>query len=139
MVGCVGGGPGGISSLHGLIDEFAEAVGADLLTIGKRVDEIGTDKFSWWDFKVWARNRPPESILATAIHGDFYPLELRIQGMLVDLLRAANWQRGRSGPKPKAMRWPWAIRDVSESFGKAAPFEEIRDYLMLRNGRVPGE
>lgn len=138
MVGFVGGGPGGIGSLHGLIDEFAEAVGADLLTIGKRLDDIGTESFSWWDFRVWARNRPPGSILATAIHGPYYPIELRIQGMLVDLLVTANWQRGR-GPRPKRMRWPWAVKDISESFGKAAPLEQVRDYLMMRNGRVPGE
>lgn len=139
MVGCVGGGPGGIGSLHGLIDEFAEAVGADLLTIGKRVDDIGSESFSWWDFKVWVAFRPPESILMTKVHGPYYPLELRIQGMLVDLLRAANWQRGGGkGQRPKP-KWPWASGETSESFGTAAPFEQVRDYLMLRNGRVPGK
>ncbi len=139
MAGSVGGGPGGIGSLHALIDEFAEAIGADLLTIGKRVDDIGTSSFSWWDFKAWVNHRPPDSILRTTVHGEFYPLEIRMQGMLVDLLRAANWQRGRGGPKPKPIRWPWATRETSESFGKAAPFEEIRDFLMAKNGRVPGK
>ena len=139
MVGSVGGGPGGIGSLHGLIDKYAEAVGADLLTIGKRVDDIGSESFSWWDFKVWVSYRPPGSILHTAVHGEHYPFDIRLLGYVVDLLRSANWQRaGKQANRPKPIRWPWSSNEQTESFGVAAPLEDVRDYLIMRNGRAPG-
>jgi len=139
VAGSVGGGPGGIGSLHALIDEFAEAVGADLLTVGKRLDDIGSESFSWWDFKVWVAYRPAGSILHTKVHGQSYPFEVRMLGVVVELLRNANWQRSGKGPRPKPIRWPWGGQDQTESFGSAAPLDVVRDYLILRNGRAPGE
>jgi len=138
LVERVGGGPGGISSLCELIDEFGEAVGADLLNIGRSLDQVGSVGFSWWDFKVWVSHRPPGSILHTKVHGEHFPLELRMLGLVVDYLQTANWQRSRNPARPKRHKWPWVVREDTETFGTAAPLEQIRDYLLLRNGRAPG-
>lgn len=60
-------------------------------------------------------------------------------GYTVDALAVANWQRsGSKGRPPRVGKWPWSPRseDVA-TFGTAAPVTDIRDYLILRNGRAP--
>jgi hypothetical protein len=77
-------------------------------------------------------------LLFQAVHGPHYPIELQMRAAVIELLRNANWQRsGGRGAKPKPIRWPWTKREEFESFGSAAPFDEVRAFLVARNGRAP--
>lgn len=59
-------------------------------------------------------------------------------GLVIEILRGANWQRARGkGNRPKPIRWPWATQDEVSSIGQSAPFEDVRDHLLLLNGRAP--
>lgn len=59
-------------------------------------------------------------------------------GNVIEQLRGANWQRGGSrGARPKPIRWPWTVRDEVQTIGSAAPLDDVRDFLLLRNGRAP--
>lgn len=139
MVGCFGRGPGGIDRLLELIRQHGEAIGADLLTIGRRLDEVGTATFSWWDFSARVTFAQPDSILYRALHGYSYGMEPRQLALVIELLRSSNWQRsGGRGPKPKPIRWPWSRPDgETKSIGTAAPLDEVRARLLERNGRAP--
>ena len=138
MVGGFGGGPGGIRGLLDLIDQHGEAITVDLLNLGVRLHWLGTDRFSWADLSAWVARCPPTAFLYQAVHGPHYPIELRMNALLIELLRGANWQRsGGRGTKPKPIRWPWSTRDEIETFGAAVPIDDVRDFLVLRNGRAP--
>jgi len=82
---------------------------------------------------------PRSSATWQAINGPHYPIDLQLLGLLVDQGNIAGWQRGRnaSAPKPKTNQWPWSKRTDQKTFGKAAPLEDIRDFLVYRNGRAP--
>jgi hypothetical protein len=64
---------------------------------------------------------------------------VQLLGLLVDSGNIAAWQRGRnpSSPKPKTNMWPWSKRSDQETFGAATPLDDIRDFLLYRNGRAP--
>jgi hypothetical protein len=116
-----------------------EAVTADLIESGVRVHWIGTDRFSWADFAAWVAKRPPPSILYQAVHGVHHDPVQRMLGLMIEVLRAGNWQRGGGkGQKPRQIKWAWLLDDDTTSFGTAAPIDDVRDFLMLRNGRAPG-
>lgn len=138
MVGGVGGGLGGISGLLDLIESHGEAITYDLLTVGVRLAWVGTEQFSWADFSAWVQMCPPTSRLWQEFHGPYYPLDWQLLGNIIEQLRGANWQRGGSrGGKPKPIRWPWTQRDEIQTFGSSAPLDDVRDFLVARNGRAP--
>lgn len=142
MVGGVRCRLGGITRLLALIDQHGEAIGADLLTIGKRLDQIGTAEFSWWDFMVRVRFAQPDTILHRAVHGWSYDMVTRQMGLLIELLRVANWQRtgNRHAPRPKPIRWPWTEKSPEDTrWGEALPLDEVREALLARTGRTPFE
>jgi hypothetical protein len=82
---------------------------------------------------------PRHSATWQAINGSYYSPEVQLLGLLVDQGNIAAWQRGRSpsAPKPKTGQWPWSKRPDQTTFGKAAPVDDIRDFLLYRNGRAP--
>jgi len=114
-------------------------LGADLLTIGKRLDLVGSSEFSWWDLSVRVTFAQPDSILYRAIHGYSYDIVPRQLGIVIDSLRAANWQRGGGkGPRPKPIRWPWTPRSSDDqTWATAKPLDEVRAFLLAKNGRAP--
>lgn len=114
-------------------------MGADLLTIGKRLDQVGTQEFSWWDLSVRVMFAQPDSIIYKAIHGHTYGMVERQLGIVIDTLRAANWQRsGGRGPRPKPVRWPWSPKSGDDrTVGTAAPLDDVRAFLLAKNGRSP--
>lgn len=81
----------------------------------------------------------PDSILYRAIHGYYYDMVPRQLGRVIDLLQGANWQRGGGkGPRPKPVKWPWTPKSSDDStIGKAAPLDEVRAFLLAKNGRAP--
>lgn len=140
MVGSERTGPGGTRGLLDLVIEHEGAVRGDLVRDGLRLDWVGTPQLSWADFSAWLQVLPRTSATWQAINGPHYSPELQLLGLLVDASNIANWQRGRnpSAPKPKTNQWPWSKRADQETFGKAAPVDIVRDFLVYRNGRILG-
>jgi hypothetical protein len=91
------------------------------------------------DFAAWLETVPRSSATWQAINGTHYSPDLQLLGLLVDQGNIAAWQRGRSpsAPKPKTNQWPWSKQANQKTFGKAAPVDHIRDFLLYRNGRAP--
>lgn len=114
-------------------------MGADLLTIGKRLDQVGSSEFSWWDLSVRVMFAQPDSIIYRAIHGYSYDIVPRQLALVIELLRSANWQRGNGkGPRPKQLRWPWSPGSSDENrLGTAAPVADVEAFLVAKNGRAP--
>lgn len=139
MVGGFGGGPGGILRLLELLDEFGEAIAADILRFGARFHQIGSELFSWADLSAYVKTVGPGSHLWRAINGETYSWELRVMSAINETLRWANWQRSKPGSqRPKPIQWPWVPKDSdTNTYGTAAPVTDIRDFLMYRNGRAP--
>jgi hypothetical protein len=91
------------------------------------------------DFAAWLETVPRSSATWQAMNGTYYSPDLQLLGLLVDQGNIAAWQRGRSpsAPKPKTNQWPWSKQANQKTFGKAAPVDHIRDFLLYRNGRAP--
>lgn len=140
MAGSERTGVGGTRGLLELVDEHEGAVRGDLIRDGLRLDWVGTERFTWRDFAAWVQTLPRTSTTWQAVNGTYYSSEVQLLGLLVDQGNIAAWQRGRnpSSPKPKTNQWPWSKRADQETFGKAAPVDAIRDFLVYRNGRVIG-
>jgi hypothetical protein len=133
----VGGKPGGIQSLLALIREHREAIQYDLLSAGLRLAWLGTPLLGWDDFAVWVKFLPRQSQTAQEALGPSWPAELHLLANVADLLAWSNWQRGGGkGPKPKPTKRPGD--KSSQTFGRAVPIDDVRQFLTERNGRAPG-
>lgn len=125
---------GGIRSLRQLLVEYSEAVEYDLITLGLRLDDLGTERLSWRDLKVIVKRMPPDR---SALSADRYPddfgwtLANHLIAEAVDSLRLQLWaetkdgQKNRNRPKPipRPGRRP-------EKFGKKPlELDKMRDWL----------
>ena len=110
---------GGILGLCCLLDEHSEAIEYDLLTLGRRLDDLGTPDLSWRDLYVITRHLPATSALRRAAGNGEEPWTVTdyLLALVVDALNGANWQRAgkkgaakpvaipRPGEAPKGERW----------------------------------
>jgi hypothetical protein len=74
---------------------------------GLGIDDIGTERFPWQRLTGWLRWLPRESALWRSMHGDRadWDLQSHLLADIVDLLAAANWQRGGGkGTRPKPVK-----------------------------------
>ncbi len=132
-----GGKPGGIESLLTLIHQHREAIQYDLLVAGLRLSWVGTPRLAWDDFAVWVKFVKPESQLYQSAYGPQWSREMHRLTDIADILAAANYQRGGSrGPRPKPFKRPGDKN--SQTFGRAVPIDDVRQFLTERNGRAPG-
>lgn len=127
------GEPGGILGLVRLLDEHGEAVEYDLITLGLRLEWLGSPVLSWRDLVVIIRESPRTSALSRSIHGEaaaWGPLE-HLAAAQLDALNGGNWQRGGGkGPKPKPTKRPGADRADTQHYGSAPlPVDEMADWL----------
>lgn len=126
---------GGILGLCELISQHREAITYDLLTAGWHLWQVGTPVMSWTEFGVWFRFLPPMSQTFQAIRGSQWSPEMHRLTDVLEVLLAANWQRGGGkGPKPKPMPRPGS----KQKFGTATSLDVVRDRLTFVNGRAPG-
>ena len=137
MAGGVEHQPGGILGLLRLLTEHEEAVEYDLITLGLRLDDLGTQRLSWRDLWVIVRQSPRGSALARSIHGQraAWAQETYLLADIFDVLAAANWQRGGGkGPKPKPFPRPKRDDDATvKRFGSAPlPVDEFDAWLKSR-------
>lgn len=118
---------GGILGLLDLIDQHGEAIEYDLISLGMRLRDLGTDKLSWRDLLVITRQAPRQSALARAAHGSdlAWGLTEHLLATAVDALNIANWQRGNEGRKspsrkPKPVPRP-GVKDTESTTVGADP------------------
>ncbi|HLS46084.1 MAG TPA: hypothetical protein VK045_11675 [Ornithinicoccus sp.] len=117
-LGCDGGG---IEGLLRLLDEYGEAVEYDLITLGLRLDDLGTERLNWRDLWVIVNNLPRTSALVRAVAGEDaqWGLLEQLVARAADSLEVANWQRqGKAhAPRPKPIPRPGA-KSETKTFGK---------------------
>lgn len=111
MAGALRAGAGGIAGLHALIAEHGEAIEWDLSSYhnGRSLEDLVTGRMRWWQLRAYLSHLPRESALARSLLGDdvAWGVSEQLQAMTVDVLRAANYQRGGGkGAKPKPLPRP---------------------------------
>lgn len=126
MAGGQQGHDGGILGLDQLLDEHGEAVEYDLIALGLRLDDLGSERLTWRDLWVIVQHAPRESALARAVGGDdvVWGLTDHLLATTIDVLNIANWQRENQGRKkgqtptrkPKRMPRP-GVEDETKSIG----------------------
>lgn len=101
---------GGILGLCCLLDEHSEAIEYDLLTLGRRLDNLGTPELSWRDLYVITRHLPPTSALRRAMGDGEEPWSTTdyLLALIADGINGGNWQRAgkSSAPKPRPIPRP---------------------------------
>ncbi|MFC4123703.1 DUF5361 domain-containing protein [Nocardia rhizosphaerae] len=134
MAAALGGEPGGILSLDALLEEYAEAIEYDLITMGLKLRNLGTDELSWGDLKAVISCSPHTSALYRARQPREH--EWRLDRMLLadiaDSLRWLVWakssdaQHGRNRPEPIPRP---GVKDVRERIGDSTTVSGVNEML----------
>lgn len=113
MAGSVPDFHGGIAGLCWLLSKHAEAIEYDLLALGLRLDDLGTDRLTWRDLYVVVHRSGPGSALIRELEPQRAAwasgaVLADLAAHAVDLLAQGNWQRQgkKSAPKPKPVPRP---------------------------------
>lgn len=132
MAGRLGGHRGGIEGLLQLIDEHGEALEYDLIRLGLRLDDLGTERLSWRDLLVIVQHSPRDSALARDLLGDdaLWGVTEHLLASLLDAVQMGNWQRGGKphAPKPKPVRRPGARGQVRHFGADPIPISQFDDW-----------
>ena len=97
---------GGIRGLLELIRQHREAIQYDLICLGLRLDDLGSERLTWADLWAIVRHSPASSALARSIDPEaaLWGQSEHLLAAIFDALRVANWQRGEARrsdyPKP---------------------------------------
>lgn len=105
MAGGLEGHAGGILGLDQLLDEHGGAVEYDLIALGLRLDDLGTERLTWRDLWVIVQHSPRESAIARAVGAEeaVWSLTDHLLATVIDVLNIANWQRENAGrPRGKS-------------------------------------
>lgn len=120
MDGRVGCGLGGIAGLVRLIRDHGEAVEYDLITIGLRLDWLGTEALSWRDLWVIVRQAPRDSAIRRAVDPKVaHTTELELLRVIEYRTHLTAWlhtedaKHRRNQPEP--IRFPWEPK--GDAFG----------------------
>lgn len=130
---------GGIFGLCDLIDEHAEALEYDLLTLGLDSRTIG-DHLDWWRLKAVVKNLPQSSALSRAVNGTdaMWGLSEHLLATVADALHMGNWQRGGGkGKRPKPIMRPGNGGKKVTKFGGGTTMTmaQAREWLDRRRSR----
>ncbi len=129
MAGGLEGHGGGIRSLLDLLDEYEEAVEYDLIALGLRLDDLGTERLTWRDLWVIVNNLPRSSALVRAVAGTDaeWGLLEHLTAVVADAVEVGNWQRqGKaSAPKPKPIPRPGAKSDEKKFGSDPIPIKDF--------------
>jgi hypothetical protein len=120
-------------ALDKVLEEHADAIAYDLIAMGLRLRDLGSDEFTWGDLRVIVTQAPRSSCLYRALYPDEYQwgLQEQLMALVADMLSVANWQRGSGASKdyPKPIPRP-GIEDDTASFGEdAMSIEDMDDWL----------
>jgi hypothetical protein len=98
------------------------ALQADLLRIGRSLDDLGSEALTWYDLRALVRQLQgsTDSELAAAILG-YHPwsVEAQLLAIIADTEAMGNWQRAgkKNAPKPKPIERPW-LKSKGQTLGK---------------------
>lgn len=127
---------GGIRGLCRLLGEHGEALEYDLITLGVRRDCLGTEHLTWRDLYVIVKHLPDTSALRREVLGDgaVWDVKAHLLAGIVDLLAAANWQRGgdEHAKKPERIERPGVTNQPqgeTMARGKPVTIEEMNALL----------
>lgn len=123
---------GDLLGLLDLLDEYPEPVAYDLLALGLRLRDLGTDALTWRDLLAVARQAPPGSALVRAQNPDpEWGLAEHLLAAAVDSLNVANWQRSGQTARdyPKPVPRP-GVEPDSKTYGSdPLPLDEMAEWL----------
>ncbi len=128
------GDRGGIRGLRELLNEYPEAIEYDLITLGLRLSDLGSERLSWRDLLVIVTRMPPHrSALANERTPEdaSWTLSNHLLAEAIDSLRLQLWaktkdaQRNRNRPKPI----PRPGRRPEKIGKKPLPLDSMRDWL----------
>lgn len=129
MVGRVGSDTGGIQGLVELLDEHGEAVEYDLIALGLRLRDLGTERLTWRDLFVIVRQSPRTTALNRERLGEAadWSLTEHLLAGVFDLLAGANWQRSgdKHAPRPKPIARPGSKSEGTSLGSGAIPASEF--------------
>lgn len=135
------GDAGKIASLFALLDEHEEALRADLMRMGWRLDAVGVD-YSWLDLWAVVRYADHSTALHQSVHGHRWGMDTALLALLADQANLQLWLtskiNGGRGRKPKPLDRPAALRGNgadTKQLGKAADLDDIKAFLERKNGR----
>lgn len=126
--------PGGIVGLVQLIDEHGPAIEYDLIKLGLRLRQLGTEALTWRDLLVIAQHSGHDTALIMSIDPDAAPwgLSEHLLAVVADAVIAGNWMQSEDGRKrrhrPKPIKRPGVEQDKKYG-GKAESMAAIREWL----------
>lgn len=118
------------------VDQYREPIEYDLIRLGLRLRDVGTDAFTWADLFVIVRQAPRDSALVRALDEDHeWGLAELLLAEVADGIAVANWHRSgtptqaRKGDFPKPIPRPGHQPDET-TYGKGAlPIDEMAEWL----------
>ncbi|ALY08800.1 tail assembly chaperone [Arthrobacter phage Nancia] len=111
---------GGIEALLELLREHRGAIEFTLLSMGKKLDWLGSDDLDWRELWMIISHTQMGSALAESIHGEQSRWKVTdyLLAMVADALHDANWQRGGGkGAQPERVKRPGVKDKSTQSFG----------------------
>ena len=127
--------PGGITGLVLLIEEHGPAIEYDLIKLGLRLRQLGTDALSWRDLLVIAQHSGHDTALHASMEPEASPWKLseHLLAVIADAVIAGNWMQSKDGQKnrnrPKPIPRPGVEPESKKFGGRAESMESIRDWL----------
>lgn len=126
-------------------EQQREAIEYDLIALGHRLDEVGTEALSWRDLWVIYQQAPPTSaiVLATYPEASIWQLQEHLLAGILDAVRVANWQRGRArrneypAPVPRPGIEPGGDDYIGSVSVKPVPMDEMADWLGWDDAMTP--
>lgn len=141
----IGDHAGGIIGLLALIEEHRTAVEYDLIALGLRLRDVGTERFTWHDLFVVVHQSPRSSALFRAINPDEYAWGVaeQVMAQAADALNVLVWFKTKDGQKgrnqPDRIPRPGVQPKQSKRHVKATamPVDELRRRLGMSEERRP--
>lgn len=150
MEGRVGGVAGGIRGLDRLLREHGESIEYDLLCLGRRIDDLGTEDLTWRDLKVILNQQPHTSAFSRSVNGEDagWGMAEQLLAAAVNELRWLHWAKTKDAgkasnrpPEPIGPSW-WAEARKKKTrmrVGDAMTVEEFERRYAERIARSTAE
>lgn len=126
------------ADLHSLLltlddPETREAIEFDLISLGLRLRNVGTDGLSWQDVYTVLRQSPRSSAFFRSQNPEAHEWGLPelLLAEVADAVRVSNWQRGegKRADYPKPIPRP-GVKPTAQTYGKEAiPISDMAEWL----------
>lgn len=127
--------PGGIAGLVQILEDHGPAIEYDLIKLGLRLRQLGTDLLSWRDLLVIVQHSGHDTSLNVSMHPDAAPWKLgeHLLAVIADAVIAGNWMQSKDGQKnrnrPKPIPRPGVEPESKKFGGRAESMDSIREWL----------